>query len=328
MSQRADGDRSFLEPGRAARNAIERPGSATPAGCPACRGRRLTARRILPDLTTHRCASCGLIVGEIERVGPAIPEFALVEQEAYLRSVGASRTRQAAQILRHLIRHVPHGVSILDIGCSFGFFLQEARRAGFDVRGVEPDPQAYGYASRVLGEGVVHLGVLDGDTATPRSADVVATLDVIEHLPLEEHDTFAERITSVLRPGGVWVIKVPSTEGLYYKLSDLMVRAYPPVGASLMRRLWQTRYEYPHLMYFSLESLSAWLERFGFDVISHRYLPEIPTGTIVDRLTTDGDIGKAKAYLAAPAVMSVTLIDRFRGRSDALVVYARPRERR
>jgi hypothetical protein len=98
------------------------------------------------------------------------------------------------------------------------------------------------------------------------------------------------------------------------------------MGATLVRRMWQTRYEYPHLVYFSLGSLSAWLERFRFDVISHRYLPEIPTATIVDRLTTDGDIGRAKAYLAAPAVISVTLLDWLRGRSDALVVFARPRK--
>lgn len=261
----------------------------------------------------------------IERLAPAIPEFALVEEEIYVRSVGASRRRQAAYILKHLIRHVPRGASILDIGCSFGFFLQEARRAGFEVHGLEPDPQAHGYATRMLGEGVVHLGVLD-DAAVPRSADVVATLDVIEHIPPEEHETFAKRVRSVLTPGGVWAIKVPSTEGLYYKLSDLMVRAYQPAGASLVRRIWQTRYEYPHLVFFSLVSLSAWLGRFGFDVISHRYLPEIPNGTIVDRLTTDGDISKATAYLAVPAVMSVTLIDRLRGRSDALVVLARPRE--
>jgi SAM-dependent methyltransferase len=284
------------------------------------------SRRILPDLTTHRCASCGLIVSAIERLGPAFPEFALVEQEAYVRSVGASRTRQAAHILEHLTRHVSPGASILDIGCSFGFFLQEARRAGFGVRGVEPDPQAHAHATSVLGKGVVHLGTLDEDSARPRSADVVATLDVIEHIPPEEHETFAERVRSILEPGGIWIIKVPSTEGLYYKLSDLMVRAYPPMGATLVRRMWQTRYEYPHLVYFSLGSLSAWLKRFGFDVISHRFLPEIPTATIVDRLTTDGDIGKAKAYLAAPAIISVTLIDRLRGRSDALVVFARPRK--
>jgi hypothetical protein len=78
-------------------------------------------------------------------------------------------------------------------------------------------------------------------------------------------------------------------------------------------------------VYFSLESLSRWLRRFGFVVLGHRYLPEVDSRTVVDRLTTDGDIGKLKAYLAAPAVLGVTLVDSLRVRSDALVVFARPR---
>jgi SAM-dependent methyltransferase len=300
-------------------------GDAAAGACPACGGTVFTDRRVLPELATRTCSSCGLILSAIARSGPAVPEFALVDQSGYVRSVGASRRRQATEILAWLIRHVPRGTTVLDVGCSFGFFLEAAREAGFQIRGIEPDAQAHSYAEALLGEGIVRRGTLDADTAAPASADVVATLDVIEHIPPNDHPVFAGVIRSVLRPDGVWVIKVPSTEGLYYRMSDLLVRLYPRAGASLVRRLWQTRYEYPHVVYFSLNSLSAWLDRFGFDVVGSRYLPEVPAGTIIDRLTTDGDIGRAKAYLAAPAVLGVTLIDSIRRKSDALVVVAQPR---
>jgi SAM-dependent methyltransferase len=295
------------------------------AECPACQGTAFVDRRVLPDLATRECSSCGLLLSVIERSGPGVSEFALVDEDAYIRSVGASRRRQAIKILAPLKRLVAPGAAVLDVGCSFGFFLEEARRGGFRVQGVEPDPQAYAYARALLGEGVVRHGILDAHTSPPGSANVVATLDVIEHIPVEEHQAFAGIVRDVLTPGGVWVIKVPAKEGLFYKLSDLLVRVYPQIGASLMRRMWQTRYEYPHLVYFSLESLSRWLHRFGFVVLDHRYLPEVDSRTVVDRLTTDGDIGKLKAYLAAPAVLGVTLIDSLRRRSDALVVFARPR---
>jgi SAM-dependent methyltransferase len=300
-------------------------GDAVAGACPACGGTVFTDRRMLPDLATRTCSSCGLVLSVIERSGPAVPEFALVDQEGYLRSVGASRRRQAAEILPWLIPHVPRGASVLDVGCSFGFFLDAAREAGFQIQGIEPDAQAYAYAQTLLGEGTVRRGTLDTDTAAPASADVVATLDVIEHIAPDDHRVFAGVIRSVLRPNGVWVIKVPSTEGLYYKMSDVLIRLYPRSGASLVRRLWQTRYEYPHVVYFSLKSLSLWLERFGFRVLGSRYVPEVPAGTIIDRLTTDGDIGRAKAYLAAPAVLGITLIDSLRRKSDALVVLAQPR---
>jgi hypothetical protein len=120
-------------------------------------------------------------------------------------------------------------------------------------------------------------------------------------------------------------IKVPSTEGLYYRPSHALARLYPPAAASLARRMWQTRHEYPHLGYFSLISLSRWLETFGFSVLGHRYVPEVPIRTTIDRLTTDGDISRGKAWLMAPGVVGVTLVESLRGKSDGLVVFARPR---
>ena len=58
---------------------------------------------------------------------------------------------------------------------------------------------------------------------------------------------------------------MPSTEGLYYKVSALMARVAPAVGATLMRRLWQTDYEFPHTVYFDRASL-----RPGFDATVSR----------------------------------------------------------
>jgi 2-polyprenyl-3-methyl-5-hydroxy-6-metoxy-1,4-benzoquinol methylase len=244
-----------------------------------------------------------------------------VDEAAYRRSVGEVRRRQAVDILSLLRRHVSVGATLLDVGCSFGFFLLEARRAGFDVRGVEPDLQAFEGARAVLGDGVVSLGLLSPETAAPGSSDVVCTLDVIEHIAPPEQETFARQIAETLAPGGIWVIKVPTTEGLYYKLSDLLVRAR--LGASFVRRLWQTRYEFPHLVYFSRASLIRWLHRYGFEVIAHRYLQEVPNDTVVDRLTTDHDISRSRALLLAPVVVGVNLIEAARRKSDSLVVLAR-----
>jgi len=298
---------------------------APPSQCSGCRGIAFTNRQILPDLQTRTCTSCGLIFSAIERSGPAVPEFALVDQDAYLRSVGETRRLQATRILKTLAGYVPPGARLLDVGCSFGFFLLAARRAGFQVHGIEPDAQAYEYARRLLGEDIVRRRILDKDSEPPRSADIVSTLDVIEHIPPGDHEAFAAAVRQTLTAQGVWVIKVPSTEGLYYKLSDIAARTYPRAGASLIRRMWQTRYEYPHLAYFSLHSLSVELERFGFHVFARRYVPEGPTRTVIDRLSTDGDISRRKAWMVTPAVAGVNLVESLRGRSDGLVVFARPR---
>jgi SAM-dependent methyltransferase len=293
--------------------------------CTACGGARFTERRPLPDLVTRTCDSCGLIFGSARRTEPVVGEFALVDHEGYLRSVGRTRRIQARAMLRWLRPLVPPNSSVLDVGCSFGFFLVAAREAGFRVSGLEPDPQATAFARRVLGDGVVRQGMLEPGRVRAGSADVVATLDVLEHIDPNEHASFARAVRETLTPGGIWLIKVPAVEGLYYRSSELLTRVFPRVGGTLLRRLWQTRYEYPHLVYFSRPSLTRWLDRFGFDPVSHRYVPEVPPGTIVDRLTTDGDIGRVAAYAAAPALLAVNLVETVRRRSDSLVVFARPR---
>jgi len=293
--------------------------------CPACGGRSFRDRHVLPGLTTHTCAVCELIQSTIEPPRDPLTEFALVDEAAYLASMGAVRRRQAGEILSLLRPHVPAGARVLDVGCSFGFFLLEARREGFDVRGIEPDRQAFERSNAALGRDVVRHGLFSADTADPGAADVICTLDVIEHIPPEQHESFARLVAASLAPGGIWVIKVPTTEGLYYLLSDLLVRIAPRIGASFVRRLWQTRYEFPHLVYFARRNLTRWLGRHGFEVVAHRYLQEVPNRTIPDRLTTDHEIGRPLAYLLAPVVMGINVVESIRHRSDSLVVLARPR---
>lgn len=292
--------------------------------CVACGGRSYQRRRLLPDLVTSTCRRCGLVLSSVPRRADAVPEFALVDEAAYVRAVGGVRRRQAREILSVVRRHVTRG-RLLDVGCSFGFFLLEAQREGFVVAGIEPDPLAFQRASELLGPGVVRLGVLSPETADAGSVDAISTLDVLEHIEPDELDGFADLIGGSLRSSGLWIIKVPSTEGLYYRLSHLLMWLWPTLGARFVERLWQTRYEYPHLVYFDLRTLSLWLERHDFEIVEHRFVQEVPTGTVVDRLTTDGGIGRAGAYLVAPVVLVVNVIEWFRRRSDSLVVLARRR---
>ena len=288
--------------------------------CPACDGARF-ADQSLTGIVEHHCLTCGLRIGEFTPQGPLTSEFERVDEARYLRAVGTARRRQARPMLDLLRRHSAPGSTVLDVGCSFGFFLDAARQTGFKVRGVEPDAQAWQHATSLLGDGVVEHGWFTGDDEG--SADVVATLDVLEHIPPNEHAAFARSIQRALVPGGLWLIKVPSSEGLYYRLSRLAAGLAPRVGETLLRRMWQTEYEYPHTVYFDRPSLTCWLERHGFELLSTRYLPEVPLGTAVDRLTTDGAIGRWTARLLAPALLAVTAVDALRRRSDALVAIAR-----
>jgi len=300
-----------------------RPDAHVERCCPACGGSTFADRRLADFLHTHTCRSCGLILSEMTRRKPKLGQYANVDLRAYLTSVGALRHEQSSKILAFLAAYKGPGARVLDVGCGFGSLLLRAKEAGYAVAGIEPDEHACAKACEVLGSNVVKQGTLLQVRPPAGSADVVATLDVLEHVPLAEHAAFARMMRDVLAPGGIWVIKVPSTEGLYYRASAMVARVAPRIGATFMGRLWQTDYEFPHTVYFDRSSLQRWLLRHGFTMIDFQYLPEVPIRTIIDRLTHDGDISRLQAYCLAPAVGAINVIEWLRRRSDALVVLAR-----
>lgn len=305
--------------------AADSPNTGLDRRCPACDHDGFLDARVSATLATHRCRNCGLMLSSMSRRRPKVGQYSNVDLPAYLRSVGALRRGQSSEILSFLRLHAPRGARLLDVGCGFGTFLIPAREAGYTVAGIEPDLHACTEACAVLGAGVVRQGTLLQVKLVPASTDVVTTLDVLEHVPPADHAAFGRSVAEVLVPGGLWAIKVPSTEGLYYRLSAALARIAPRTGEAFMHRLWQTDYEFPHAVYFDSGSLGRWLNRYGFSVVAVRYLAEVPLRTIIDRLTHDGDISRGRAYALVPAVAVINAIESLRRRSDALVVLARRR---
>lgn len=273
--------------------------------CPVCGGERFDAKEIA-GLTIRRCVDCGLYVRAIAR-GKGT-NYADVDDDAYLQSIGRVRRAQGEEIVAFVREHHADG-EWLDVGSGFGYVLEAARSAGFRVRGLEPDAKAANAARERVGS--VEQGELDD--ATP-AADVLSTLDVIEHL--DDLSAFAQLVRRKTRD--LWVIKVPSSEGLFFRVAHAL-----KIG-SAVKRLWQSEYERPHAVYFDRATLTRFLGNQGFKVVAVRYLDEVPTSTVVDRLTLDRRMPKWKARLALPVFAAINLMEKVRGKSDALVVIARP----
>jgi SAM-dependent methyltransferase len=280
--------------------------------CPACGATERTARPLFAALTVRRCVTCGLLTSEIRTAGAV--SYNDVDDTLYEAAIGMLRRRQAIDVLRFVQPHATNGGVWLDIGCGPGYLLAEARAAGFPIRGIEPDAKAAALARARLGEDAVRHDIFRGAD----DADIVSTLDVLEHVPVAELANFASRVRQSLRSGGVWAIKVPSTEGLFFRVAHALRLRRQLV------RLWQSEYAWPHTVYFDRATLTSFLGRNGFDVVSHRYLAEVPLATAKARLTMMKDVPRWQALLGLPAIAAVNLIETLRRKSDALVVLARP----
>ena len=98
---------------------------------------------------------------------------------------------------------------LLDVGCATGFFLDLARRDGWQVAGIEPSEWASSYARDVLG-----LDVKQGTVSTAELRDnyfdVITLWDVVEHLvdPLGDFT----RLAAALKPGGLLAFSTHSIE--------------------------------------------------------------------------------------------------------------------
>jgi SAM-dependent methyltransferase len=275
------------------------------SACPVCGGDRLAARTVA-GLALRRCLDCGVHLAAFAEAKDA--SYGTVDPQAYRESIGLVRQQQAASIVALVREHVAEG-DWLDVGCGFGYAVDAARRAGYSARGVEPNADA-AQAARERGVNVEH-GTL---TEATHGADVISTLDVLEHM--DDVNAFARLVGRKARR--LWVIKVPSSDGLYFRVAHRLGIA------SAVERLWQSGYEHPHRVYFNEASLGRFLRGHGFDVAATRYLQEIPTRTVTDRLTLDRKIPRWLARLAVPVVSSINLIEHLRARSDALLVLATP----
>lgn len=226
-----------------------------------------------------RCTFCGLVyVSPRERTGSIIFEGAdlpnreaLKDQDdpnlligsweaAHLERFLPEREHLSAghqRMLARIAEHRPPPGELLDFGCGWGFFLEDARAAGWTVQGLEPLPGHGVYARGRLGLPVV-TDTLHEDTFAEDRFDVVTAFQVFEHLP----DPAAElvKIRRILRDDGLLVVEVPNI-------------ATPAVHVLRGRH---RHFVEDHLWFFSPRTLPALFVRAGFEVLETSF----PTRTL------------------------------------------------
>jgi SAM-dependent methyltransferase len=142
----------------------------------------------------------------------------------------------------------PNG-RLLELGCAYGFFLQQARKH-FEVVGIELADAPAAHAQR-SGLRVI-CGSVDEATLRPLgSFDVVVMLDVLEHLP-DPAGTLS-LCARQLTPGGLIVITTGDFASLY---------------ARLARSHWRLMTPPQHLWFFTPASIRCLAAELSLEVCS------------------------------------------------------------
>jgi hypothetical protein len=204
----------------------------------------------------RKCAGCGLIYVSPR---PAVDEIhdlyghdeAKVTAESHITS--AFPKRLYARHHLNLIQRYQSSGKLLEIGAGAGYFLDEARKRGFDCHGIEFNPIQARYITD-------HLFIDCEQTALGESSymdekfDLIYHCDVISHFynPIEELGL----MNHVLNMGGYMVFET----GNIGDMDDEYLQ-------------YITQFQYPdHLFFFGVKNLENLLEKTGFELVRlHRF---------------------------------------------------------
>jgi len=140
---------------------------------------------------------------------------------------------------------------VLDIGCGSGSTMEELRRLGCKVCGIEPNPKA---AQACIEKGLdVACGVLDSLDYTDNFFDTVMMMNVVEHLPSPKRTL--EKVYRILKPGGHVYIYCPNANSYMAAFFDEFWRG------------WHVPF---HLYHFTPETMSRLIRTTPFKIITMR----------------------------------------------------------
>ncbi|HEU4698533.1 MAG TPA: class I SAM-dependent methyltransferase [Gemmatimonadales bacterium] len=202
--------------------------------CPVCLSTSTAPALRKDGVLLLRCADCHL------RFCAEEPEAAPLEalyDETYFTGGGAggagydhyladerTHRRQARRYLHRLEHLGLRPGRLLDVGCAAGFFLDEARRAGWDAHGIDVSPWAAAHAREHFGLDVRCESLLAASPAAP--FDVVTVFNVFEHLPTPH--AAADRLARLVRPGGHLLIETWDADSVFARLCGRRWHQYSP----------------------------------------------------------------------------------------------------
>jgi SAM-dependent methyltransferase len=201
-----------------------------------------------------RCPSCGLLFRRVLPTQADLDEIYGLEYfqggaEGYLDYVADEEVhRLSARRRLDLLEQVVSRGRLLDVGAAAGFFVDEARKRGWDAAGIDVSEPMVEWGRRELGAPLERqvLGDLAGG-----AFDALTMWDYIEHAlePAADLQHAHER----LRPGGVLALSTGDS-------STLVARAS---GSR-----WHLLTPRHHNFFFSAATLSRLLAQSGFELVS------------------------------------------------------------
>ncbi len=139
--------------------------------------------------------------------------------------------------------------SLLDIGCGAGFFLDEARKFGWNVRGIDTSEISADYGQKKLKLEITIADFLNYEFRESKFK-VITLLQVIEHL--SDSKLMLRKIYKLLEPNGLLCVATPN------------IKSYL---AQVMHKDFTYMIPPEHVVFYSIDTLRKLLSNIGYKII-------------------------------------------------------------
>ena len=212
-------------------------------------GQTSNETRIHKDRYTYViCKYCKLVYLRPQPSPRELKNFYNTTYQVDFKRNKKTMSRKAKRFLKEIGEFAKPG-GLLELGCSYGFFLKKAKEDGWRVKGLEWSGEACSYAINQL-----NLDVSDESlqeiTLNQCKFDVVTAWHVLEHLldPRQE----LSNIRNVLNPRGIFSFTTPNIDSLQFRL---------------LRNKWEWLSPPAHVCLFGISSINNLLEKSGFEIL-------------------------------------------------------------
>ena len=108
--------------------------------------------------------------------------------------------------LKAMLKYCIPPAEVLEIGCAHGSFVALLQLAGYNASGVEMSPWVVEFGKKTF-DVPISIGPIETLEITPNSLDVIALMDVLEHLP--DPVSTMKCCLKLLKPNGLLLIQTP-----------------------------------------------------------------------------------------------------------------------
>lgn len=221
--------------------------------CQICKSENLRQTRILKNYRFCKCLNCfSEFIVDIPKREVVnfynLKRYNSINNERLYIGYQNIFLKRAYKIINVLKKYKRKG-QVLDVGCSYGFYLKAFKEMGYDVFGIDVSKKSIRFVTEVL-----QIDAINADFNSylfkENSFNIVTMIDVVEHF--SSPNKIVSKIYQILDKNGVLIIQTPNVESLMSKITG---------------NDWFWLLTPEHLFLYSPRSLEILLEKNGFRIL-------------------------------------------------------------